>query len=102
MRCGDCVFFEQCSKECKGLDENECFSEVGGCGKFKDIRKAVEDLKRHIFELSYALDSQSAGKDFVALRSTHYDNQRWLHDNGFTEEYYNFWFNEHFGEENKK
>ena len=49
-----------------------------------------EDLKRHIFELSFALDSQSAGKDFAALRNTHYQNQKWIHDNGLQEEYYKF------------
>jgi hypothetical protein len=49
-----------------------------------------EDLKRHIFELSFALDSQSAGKDYVALRNTHYQNQKWIHDNGLQEEYYQF------------
>lgn len=102
MRCGDCVFFEKCSKECKGLDENESFPEVGGCGKFKDIRNAVKDLKQHIFELSVALDSQSAGKDYAALRRTHYNNQAWIRDNGLAEEYYDFWFNEHFGKENEK
>jgi hypothetical protein len=49
-----------------------------------------EDLKRHIFELSFALDSQGAGKDYVALRNTHYQNQKWIHDNGLQEEYYQF------------
>lgn len=49
-----------------------------------------EELKNHIFELSFALDTQSAGKDFLSLRRTHYDNQRWIHDNDMQEEYYQF------------
>lgn len=49
-----------------------------------------EELIRHIFELSFALDSQSAGRDYVSLRSTHYQNQRWIHDKGLQEEYYQF------------
>ena len=51
---------------------------------------SIDDLKRHIFELSFALDSQSAGKDYVSLRNTHYQNQKWIHDNGLQEEYYQF------------
>ena len=51
-----------------------------------------EQLLKHIFELSFALDTQSAGKDYLSLRKTHYDNQRWIHDNGFSEEYYQFFF----------
>ena len=46
----------------------------------------TNDLLDHIFELSFALDTQSAGKDFLSLRRTHYDNQRWIHDNGYQEE----------------
>lgn len=49
-----------------------------------------EELKQHIFELSFALDDQSAGKDFVRLRRTHYENQKWIHDNGLSEEYYQY------------
>ena len=49
-----------------------------------------DELLDHIFELSFALDTQSAGKDFLSLRRTHYDNQRWIHDNGYQEEYYQF------------
>lgn len=52
----------------------------------------LEELKQHIFELSYALDSQSSGKDYVALRNTHYDNQIWIHDNGLQEEYYKYFY----------
>lgn len=50
------------------------------------------ELKKHLFELSYALDNYSAGKDYVALRRTHYDNIKWLNDNGLTEEYYKVLF----------
>jgi hypothetical protein len=53
-----------------------------------------EELKQHLFELSYALDSLSAGKDYVRLRRTHYENQIWLHDNGLSEEYYQHFVNE--------
>lgn len=49
-----------------------------------------EELIHHIFELSFALDSQSAGKDYVALRKTHYNNQKWIHDAGLSEEYYKY------------
>lgn len=55
--------------------------------------RIIEDLKKHLFELSFALDSQSAGKDFIALRKTHYDNVTWLHDNGLQEEYYQYFSN---------
>ena len=52
-----------------------------------------DKLLHHIFELSYALDTQSAGKDYISLRRTHYDNQTWIHDNGYQEEYYQFFIN---------
>lgn len=52
-----------------------------------------EVLKQHLYELSYALDSQSAGKDFIALRRTHYDNIEWLQKHGLTDEYYEVLFN---------
>lgn len=51
-----------------------------------------EELKEHLFELSYALDNYSAGKDYVALRRTHYDNIEWLQKHGLTDEYYNVLF----------
>lgn len=52
----------------------------------------LEELKKHIFELSYALDKQCSGKDYVALRPTHYANQIWIHDNGLQEEYYKYFY----------
>ncbi len=52
----------------------------------------LEELKKHIFELSYALDCLSSVKDCVALRRTHYDNQIWIHDNGLQEEYYKYFY----------
>lgn len=58
------------------------------------------DLRQHLFELSYALDSYSAGKDYVALRRTHYENIEWLHKNDLTEEYYKVLF-EHIKERRK-
>lgn len=51
-----------------------------------------EELKQHLYELSYALDNYSAGKDYVALRRTHYDNIEWLQKHGLTEEYYEVLF----------
>lgn len=48
------------------------------------------EMINHIFELSFALDTQSAGKDFLSLRRTHYNNQKWIHDHGLQEEYYQF------------
>jgi hypothetical protein len=51
-----------------------------------------EELKQHLYELSYALDSQSAGKNYAALRRTHYDNIEWLIKNGLAEEYYKVLF----------
>ncbi len=50
----------------------------------------TEEIIQHLFELSFALDSQSAGKDYVSLRSTHYQNQKWIHDKGLQEEYYQY------------
>lgn len=50
----------------------------------------IDELKQQLFKLSFALDSQSAGKDYVALRDTHYRNQKWLHDKGLSEEYYQY------------
>lgn len=52
-----------------------------------------EDLKRQLFELSFTLDCESAGKNYIALRNAHYNNVRWLHDNGLSEEYYHFFVN---------
>lgn len=51
-----------------------------------------EELKHHLYELSLALDMYSAGKDYVALRRTHYNNIEWLQNKGLTEEYYNVLF----------
>lgn len=56
-------------------------------------------LKQHIYELSVALDNQSAERNLVALRRTHYNNIKWIHDNGLEQEYYDFWYNAHFVEE---
>lgn len=52
----------------------------------------LEELKQHLFELSYALDSQSSEKDYSALRRTHYENQIWIHVHGLKEEYYNYFY----------
>ena len=52
----------------------------------------IEELKEHLYELSYALDNHSAGKDYVALRRTHYDNIEWLQKHGLADEYYNVLF----------
>ena len=52
----------------------------------------LEELKQHLFELSYALDSQSSGKEYKALRRTHYENQIWIRDNGLQEEYYKYFY----------
>lgn len=57
---------------------------------YKASENELEKLLTHIFELSYALDTQSAGKDFLSLRTTHYDNQEWIHDNGYQEKYYQY------------
>ena len=51
-----------------------------------------EEIKQHLYELSYALDNYSAAKDYVALRRAHYDNIEWLQQHGFTEEYYEVLF----------
>lgn len=59
----------------------------------------IDELKAHIFKLSFALDIQSAGKDYDGLRITHYNNQRWIHDNGLQEEYYKYFCKKAFGEE---
>ena len=59
------------------------------------------ELKKHLYELSYALDCYSAGKDYVKLRRTHYDNIEWLQKNGLTSEYYDVLFS-HIREERGK
>lgn len=51
-----------------------------------------EELKQHIYELSYALDHYSTMKDYVALRKAHYDNIEWLQKYGLIEEYYDVYF----------
>ena len=51
-----------------------------------------EELLQHLYELSYALDTYSAGKDYVSLRRTHCDNIKWLNDHGLTEDYYKVLF----------
>lgn len=51
-----------------------------------------EELKQHIYSLSLALDTYSAGKDYAALRRTHYDNIKWLNEHGLTDEYYKILF----------
>ena len=51
-----------------------------------------EALKQHLFELSYSVDSQSVQKDYESLRDTHYENQKWIKENGLQEEYYNYFF----------
>ena len=58
-----------------------------------------EELKQHIFLLSEALDRYSAGKDYVALRATHYANIEWIHKHGLTEEYYEVLFKHISGKE---
>ena len=49
-----------------------------------------EELKLKLFEVMFAMDSMSAGKDFVGLRNKHYSNQIWLHNKGLQEEYYDY------------
>ena len=51
-----------------------------------------DDILQHLYELSYALDSYSASKDYEALRRLHYDNINWLKDNGLDEDYYKVLF----------
>lgn len=57
-----------------------------------DAAAEIKELLNHIFELSFALDSQSAGRDFLSLRRTHYNNLNWIHENGLTDEYYKYFF----------
>lgn len=57
-----------------------------------------KELMEHIFELSYALDYQSANRDLAGLRNTHYKNQTWIHDHSLTEEYYQFYMKIRMGE----
>ena len=58
----------------------------------------IQELKQHLFELSFALDCQSCAKDYAALRDTHYDNMNWIIDNGLWDEYYKRFFKMQFGE----
>lgn len=53
-----------------------------------------EELINHIIELSFALDSQSAAKDYLSLRRTHYNNLQWIYDNGLNNEYYKYFLSE--------
>lgn len=55
--CGDCQFFEKCSKVCIGLDENESFPEIGGCETFqpaddktKQYRKVCKQIIQYVKE----------------------------------------------------
>lgn len=52
----------------------------------------IDEINQHMFKLSVALDKYSAGKDYVALRKTHYDNIQWLQQHGLAEEYYKVLF----------
>lgn len=54
-----------------------------------------KELKKHIYELTYALDTYSASKNYDALRRMHYNNIAWLQQHGLGDEYYKVWF-EHF------
>jgi len=47
-----------------------------------------EELRQHLYELSYALDSYSVDENYDALRKTHYDNIEWMKDHGLLDEYY--------------
>ena len=71
--------------------ENAVALAITALAQNEPLKLYVEKLKHQIFVLSYALDSESAGKDYIALRNTHYNNQVWLHDNGLSEEYYRYW-----------
>lgn len=56
-RCGDCQFFEKCSKVCIGLDENETFAEIGGCETFQ----AADDKTRQ-YRKTFKAITESRGK----------------------------------------
>lgn len=60
-----------------------------------------EELINHLIELSFALDSQSAEKDYLSLRRTHYNNIQWFYDNGLDNEYYKYVFSELQGAQNE-
>jgi hypothetical protein len=51
-----------------------------------------KELKQHLYELSHALDRDSAFKDYTALRKAHYDNMEWLKKHGLEKEYYEVLF----------
>ena len=80
-----------------GSDGNPYKLSMTTCIDNSEERMAAK-YKEHIFELSFALDSQSAGKDYPALRNSHYKNQKWIHDNGLMEEYYHYFIKKQFGE----
>lgn len=46
-RCGDCRYFTECLKECKGLDADEQFAEVGGCRRFEKKTKFWATVSVH-------------------------------------------------------
>lgn len=64
-------------------------------------REEVEELKNHLYELSYALDSFSARKEYEELRRTHHENIYWMENKGLEEEYYKVLFEHIKTRENK-
>lgn len=103
MNCDDCLYTDIAEWEKDGDPErikpliwckkyDKFCSDVADC-KYKTESKAengndIEELKAHLYELSYALDIYSAGKDYVALRRTHYNNIEWIKKHGLTDEYF--------------
>lgn len=51
----------------------------------------MKELKKHLFDLSIAIDKYSVAHDYKALRETHYNNMSWIEDAGLMEEYYKEW-----------
>ena len=93
-KCDGCKFY--CNGRCFG-EKNAPYVEYADCKgennkpmNNDELITHNDELITHIFELTFALDTQSAGKDYISLRQTHYNNQKWIHDNGYQEEYYQF------------
>lgn len=68
-------------------------------GRIIDVEQdSGEEIRQHLYELSYAIDTYSAAQDYKSLRKTHYDNIDWIQRHGLTGEYYKVFFEHLMGE----
>lgn len=61
--CTDCQFFDECSKICISLDENETFAEVGGCETFQAANDKVKQYREVLHNVTkYMKEKQECQK----------------------------------------